>query len=158
MKTRLIVGCVAIWFSGLGDVSSAFAQTGAVAVVVSEKNPIANLTSQDLRKLFAGEKRSWPSGLPVKLIVRAPGAYERVVLLKMLGMSESEYKQYWAAQVFRGEAQFEPVALFSNTMEREALGIFPGALALMNLQDVKVGMKVVKVDGLAPGKEGYPLN
>jgi hypothetical protein len=158
MKTKLIVGCVAIWFAGLGGVCSAFAQTSAVAVVVSEKNPITNLTTPELRKLLAGEKRSWASGLPVKLIVRAPGANERVVLLKLLGMSESEYKRYWAAQVFRGEAQFEPVALFSNTMQREAVAVFPGALALMNVQDVRVGVKVVKVDGLLPGKEGYPLN
>ncbi len=158
MKAKLIVGCVAIWLAGLVGISSAFAQTGAVAVVVNEKNPITTLGLLELRKLFAGEKHSWASGVPVKLIVRAPGAYERVVLLKLLGMSESEYKRYWAAQVFRGEAQAEPVALFSNGMQKEAVSIFPGAIALVSLQDVKPGMKVLKVDGLLPGKAGYPLN
>ena len=112
----------------------------------------------ELRRLFAGEKHSWAGGLPVKLFIRAPGAYERVVLLKLLGMSEIEYKQYWTAQVFRGEAQAEPIPLFSNGMQKEALTAFPGAIALVNLQDVKPGMKVVRVDGHLPGDVGYPLN
>lgn len=56
---------------------------------------------------------------PARQVIRAcSGAYERVVLLKLLGMSESEYKRYWIAQVFRGEAQGEPVPLFSNGMQR----------------------------------------
>jgi hypothetical protein len=72
-------------------------------------------------------------------------------------MSESEYKQYWIAQVFRGEAQAEPVALFSNGMQKEAIGALPGAIALVMVGDVKTGMKVIKVDGLMPGATGYPL-
>jgi len=136
----------------------ASSQTSAVAVVVSEGNPVNNLSVSEVRKLFAGEKHSWPGGLPVKLFVRAPGAYERIVLLKLLGMSESEYKQYWTSQVFRGDAQAEPVALFSNGMQREAVAAYPGAVALVIFQDVKHGMKVVRVDGHMPGEAGYPLN
>ena len=157
MQTKLIVVWVAIGLAVLA-LSSASGQTGAVAVVINEKNPVNNLSAPELRKLFAGEKHSWGGGLPVKLFVRAAGAYERVVLLKLLGMSESEYKQYWTAQVFRGEAQAEPVALFSNGMQKEAVTIYPGALALVNFQDVKPGMKVVRVDGHKPGEAGYPFN
>jgi phosphate transport system substrate-binding protein len=157
MQTKLIVVWVAIGLASL-SFSSALAQTGAVAVVVNEKNPVNNLSTPELRKLFAGEKHSWSGGLPVKLFVRAAGAYERIVLLKLLGMSEREYKQYWTAQVFRGEAQAEPVALFSNGMQKEAVTAYPGALALVNFQDVKPGMKVVRVDGHMPGEAGYPFD
>lgn len=166
MQTRLIVVRVGAWvaiaLAGMASISSAVAQTNAVAmvvaVVVNDKNPVMNVTTAQLRKLFAGEKHAWAGGLPVKLFVRAPGAYERVVLLKLLDMSESEYKRYWTAQVFRGDAQAEPVALFSNGMQKEALIAFPGAVALVNFQDVKGGMKVVKVDGCLPGEAAYPLN
>jgi hypothetical protein len=158
MQTKFIVVCVAVWLAGLSGSSIALAQTGAVAVVVNDKNLVNNLSTPELRKLFAGEKHSWAGGIPVKLFVRATGAYERVVLLKLLGMSEREYKQYWTAQVFRGEAQAEPVALFSNGMQKEALAVYPGAVALMNAQDVKPGMKIVRVDGHIPGEVGYPLN
>jgi ABC-type phosphate transport system substrate-binding protein len=158
MQTRLILGGVAVWFASLAGVPFANAQTGSVAVVVNEKNPISNLSSSELRKLFAGEKHAWTGGTPVKLFVRAPGANERFVLLKLLGMSETEYKRYWIAQVFRGEAQAQPVGLFSNGMQREAVVLYPGAVALVNVQDVRLGMKVVKVDGHMPAESGYPFN
>ena len=138
--------------------SIASAQSVPVAVVVNEKNPVTNLRSAELRQIFAGEKRSWPGGLPIKLFVRAPEAHERTALLKLLGMTESEYKKYGTAQVFRGEAQTEPVSLFSNGMQKEAIVVYPGAVALVNAQDVKPGMKVVKVDGKMPSEAGYPFN
>jgi hypothetical protein len=70
-------------------------------------------------------------------------------------MSENEYKQYWAAQVFRGEARAEPTVLFSNGMQKEAVAAFPGAIVLMTVQDVKPGMKVVKIDGHLSGEPEY---
>ena len=156
MQTKLIVGWVAIFLAGLVGASAAAAQ-GRVAVVVNEKNPVNNLSAPELRKLFAGERHVWAGGLPVKIFVRAPGANERVVMLKLLGMSESEYKRYWAGQVYRGEAQAEPVGLFSNGMQREAVVLYPGAVALVNVEDVKLGMKVVKVNGHMPAETGYPF-
>jgi len=153
---------IAVWgavsAATLAGLSSALAQTGTVAVVVNDKNPVTNVSIAELRRLFAGEKRSWAGGQPVILFVRTSGARERVVLLRLLDMSESEYKRYWAAQVFRGEATAEPVALFSNGMQKEALAAFPGAVALVTLQDVKPGMKVVKVDGRFPDEPGYALH
>jgi hypothetical protein len=158
MQTKLIALSAAICLAGFAGSSSAVAQTIGVAVVVNEKNPIDNLSTPELRKLFAGEKHAWTGGTPVKLFVRAPGANERFVMLKLLGMSESEYKRYWTAQVFRGDAQAAPVGLFSNGMQREAIVLYPGAVALVNVQDVKPGMKVVKVDGHMPAEPGYPFN
>jgi ABC-type phosphate transport system substrate-binding protein len=156
MKTSMAI----LLLSGLlGSVlvPTSLAQNQEVAVVVNPKNPITSVTKSDLRKIFAGEKRTWPGGLSIKPVVRVPGSYERVVLLRLLGMSESEYKQYWIAQVFHGEAQAEPVALFSNGMQKEAITAFPGAIALIAPEDVRSGMKVLKVDGHLPGEPGYSV-
>jgi ABC-type phosphate transport system substrate-binding protein len=158
VRTRLAIALSIVWVAGSVAVPLCVAQTGDIAVVVSQKNPLDHLSSQEVRRIFAGEKRSWDGGSPIKLFVRAPGARERVVLLKLLGMSESEYKRYWTAAVFRGEAQSEPVALFSNGMQKEAVGVYPSAIALVNAQDVKSGMKMVRVDGHMPGEAGYPFH
>jgi phosphate transport system substrate-binding protein len=150
---------VALLFVGL----AAFASTppGAhdrdMAVVVNSNNPVSGLGLGEVRKIFAGEKRTWPGGLPIRLITRVKGTHERIVLLKILDMSEVEYKQYWTTQVFRGEAATEPVAVFSNGMAKEAVVSIPGAIALMEARDVKPGIKVLKVDGRLPGSPGYPL-
>jgi hypothetical protein len=111
-----------------------------------------------LRKIFIGTKHSWPGGQSIKLVTRGSGCPERVALLKLLAMSEGEYKQYWTAQVFRGEVDAEPLIVPSVGMQKEALSLFPGAITLVNVRDVKPGMKVIKIDNLLPSATGYPLH
>jgi ABC-type phosphate transport system substrate-binding protein len=146
-----------ICLASLACLRVAAAQAGDVAVVVNDRNPVTKMSKTELRKIFAGEERSWSAGLPIRIFVRAPGTHERAALLKLLDMTESEYKQYWTAQVFRGEAETEPIALPSNGMQREAVVAYPGAVALVALQDVKAGMKVLRVEGRMPGEAGYAL-
>jgi ABC-type phosphate transport system substrate-binding protein len=160
MKRKLIVALLLASLASLISVGAASAQTRDLAVVVHPSNAVANISSADLRKIFAGQKHSWPGGIPIKVIVRGPGCHERLVLLKLLGISESEYKQYWSAQVFRGEADAEPLAVPSFGMTKEAVLALPGSISLVESQSVKPGMnmKVVKVDGRLPGEPGYPLH
>jgi hypothetical protein len=153
MSTPFLLGLAILSFA-----PPATAQDSAVAVVVSVGNPTTDISLQDLRKMFAGAKRSWPRGQPIKLITRGPGCPERVVLLKLLAMSEIEYRQYWTAQVFRGDADAEPLTVPSVGMQKEGLNAFPGAISLVNVRDVKPGMKTIKVDNLLPGAAGYPLH
>jgi ABC-type phosphate transport system substrate-binding protein len=134
----------------------AFAQQG-IAVVVNPHNPQTNISLGDLRKLMVGEKHNWPDGSAVKLFTRTSGTREHDAMLKLVGMSETEYKQYWRTRVYDGEAQSEPVALPSNGMQREAVQTYPGGIALVDASDVKFGMKILKIDGKAPADSGYPL-
>lgn len=146
--------------ASLSFVASGSAQTGDIAVIVNPQNSVSNLSTTELRKIFAGQKRSWNGGGTVKLIVRAQGSPERTALLRLLGMSESDYRQYWTAQVVRGEADSEPVTIPSFGMVKEAVKIYPGIICLVAAQDVRPGMemKVVKIEGRSPGEAGYPLH
>jgi hypothetical protein len=148
----LLLGCLTVW------IPRSAAQAEDVAVVVNANSRLTNISLVDLRKIFAGEKRTWPGGVPIKLIIRASGRHERFVLLRLLGMTENEYKQYWSAQTFRGEAESEPFAAPSLGMTLEAIRIFPGAITLIDVQDVKPGIKVIKVEGHMPGESGYALH
>jgi len=136
----------------------AAAQANDMAVVVYSGNAANNVSYGDLRKIFSGTRRSWPGGQPIKLITRGPGCAERLALLKLLAMTENEYKQYWVAQVFRGEADAEPMIVPSVGMQKEALKVFPGGISLVSFRDLKPEMKVLKVDNLLPGTPGYPLH
>lgn len=129
-----------------------------VAVIVNPANPIEAISLVDLRKIFAGEKQSWGSPGPISLFVRGPGAREREVLLsRVLKMNESEYQQYWVRKVYSGEAPRQPLALLSNGMQLEAIRAEKGAIALISVQDIHQGVKVVKIEGRVPGMNGYPL-
>jgi len=136
-------------------------QTGPapdVAVIVNPSNQLDDISMLDLRKIFSGDKQHWNTGLPIFLMVRAPEAHERSVLLNLvLRMSESEYKQHWVRKVYSGEIQREPLALLSNGMQLEGVRAEKGGIALINLTDVRQGVKVLKVDGHQPGANGYML-
>ena len=149
LRIFAVIACVspALWSQSAGD----------VAVVVNPKNTVSNLTVPELRKLFSGETRNWPGGTPVKLIVRAPGARERETVLRLLGFSEDDYARHWTAEAYRG-GNAEPVAVFSNGIQKEAVVSIAGAIALMDAGDVKAGLKVIKIEGKLPGEAGYPLH
>jgi ABC-type phosphate transport system substrate-binding protein len=134
------------------------APTEDIAVIVNATNPVDALSSADLRKLFAGEKRSWHASMPVVLVVRAPESRERTVLLShVLKMTESDYKQYWIKKIYSGEVPREPTTLFSNVSQIETIRAERGGIALISVKDVHSGVKILKIDGLLPGATGYPL-
>jgi ABC-type phosphate transport system substrate-binding protein len=129
-----------------------------VAVVVHPDTPISDLSLSEVRKVFLGDRQYWSTNIPVVLMIRAPVARERDVVLKIIyQMSESQFKQYWIAKIFRAESASAPKVVYSNDMANQLVTAIPGALAFIDSKDVKPGSKVVRVDGRLPGEPGYPL-
>src|SRR5438067_3515418 len=129
-----------------------------VAVVVHPDTPVANLTLAEVRKVFLGDRQYWTTNVPVVLLIRAPVARERNVVLKIIyQMSESQFKQYWVAKIFRAESATAPKVVYSNNMANELVNALPGAIAFIDSREVRPGAKVVRVDGRLPGEAGYPL-
>lgn len=129
-----------------------------IAVVVRPDVPVDNISFADLRKLVLGDRQFWSSNLRVTLLIRAPMAPERDVVLKnILQMSEAQFRQYWIGKVFRAESTSGPKTVYSNDMAAGLVGSIPGSIAFMDAASVPNNLKVVKVDGLLPGDRGYPL-
>jgi len=134
-------------------------KSGDIAVVTNPQTPVNDLPLAEVRKVFLGERQYWTSNMPVILLVRAPVARERQVVLKTIyQMSESQFKQYWVAKIFRSEAVSAPKIVYSADMTNELLSVIPGSIAFMEAKDVGPGLKVLKVNGLLPGETGYPLH
>ncbi len=107
-QKRFVAILLAIfWCSTLFQWPSA-AQTarGAdIAVVVHPDTPVDDLSLADVRKVLLGERQYWSSKLPVVLLIRAPVARERDVVLRVIyQMTETQFKQFWVAKIFRAEA------------------------------------------------------
>jgi ABC-type phosphate transport system substrate-binding protein len=129
-----------------------------IAVVVHPDTPISNLSLSEVRKVFLGDRQYWTTNIPVVLLIRAPVARERNVVLKIIyQMSESQFKQYWIAKIFRAESATAPKVVYSNDMANQLVTAIPGAIAFIDSKDVKPGAKVLRVDGHLPGEPGYPL-
>jgi ABC-type phosphate transport system substrate-binding protein len=131
---------------------------GDIAIVVRPDVPVDNLTFAELRRLMLGDHQFWASNLKVTLLVRAPGARERDVVLKTIyQMSEAQFRQYWIAKVFRAEAAAGPRIVYSNETAAELASAIPGAVAFVDATQVPKGLKVLKINGVRPGDKGYPL-
>jgi hypothetical protein len=129
-----------------------------IAVVVHPDTPVSDLTLSDVRKVLLGERQYWNAKLPVVLLIRAPVARERDVVLRVIyQMSEAQFKQYWVAKIFRAEAASPPKIVYSNDMQYELVAGIPGAIAFMDARNVRPGLKVLRVDGYLPGDREYPL-
>ena len=129
-----------------------------MAVIVHPSTPVENLSFDEMRRVFLGERQYWNAGMPVLLIVRAPVALERqVVLNKIYRMTESQFTQYWIARIFRAETVSTPKVVYSNTTINELVAAIPGAISLVRIEDITPGVKVVRIDGALPGDHNYPL-
>lgn len=129
-----------------------------IAVVVHADTPVNDLSLAEVRKVFLGERQYWNSKLPVVLLIRAPIARERDVVLRVIyQMTEAQFKQYWVAKIFRAEAASPPKIVYSNDMQYELVAALPGAIAFMDARNVRQGLKMVRVDGHLPGDRDYPL-
>jgi hypothetical protein len=139
--------------------SSGYAATESdIAVLVRPDVPADNLSFAELRRLMLGDRQFWSSNLRVTLLVRAPGAREREVVLKNIyQMSEAQFRQYWIAKVFRAEAATGPKTVYSNEMAAELASAIPGAVAFVEADQAPKGLKVLKINGFLPGDKGYPL-
>jgi phosphate transport system substrate-binding protein len=163
MRTRSNVWMCAVLagLAALSLITIRAAGSGAetnVAIVVSPENPVSNLTLAELRKIYRGERQYWKASSPVVALMRSRGARERDVILRVVfQMTEEQYTHYWVAKVMRAEASDPPASLFSYGMVVEGVKGNPGAIGYVKFNDVRPGVKVLRVDGLLPSEPGYAL-
>ena len=129
-----------------------------IAVIVNKDLPVDSLPFTELRKILLGDRAFWTPGQKVTLLIRAPIARERDAAVKTVcDMSEAQFRQHWIAKVFRAESATGPRIVYSNDAAIEAVGRTPGAVAFVEATAVTKAVKVLKIDGLAPGQSGYKL-
>ncbi len=156
IRRLAIMGAITL-ASALGT-RGALAQDAAIAIVTNSRTTASDLSFLELRKIFLGEKQFWDDNSRIVLLVRAPVARERdVVLTKIYRMGEAEFQQYWIAKVFRAEVSSKPKIVYSTDMTRELVIALPGAIAFLPADEVGSGMKVLRINGKLPGEAGYPL-
>ena len=130
-----------------------------VAVVTNADVPVDNLTLYEVRRLVLGDRDFWTPGVRVTLVLNAPGAHERDVILKTVcRMTEAQFRQHWIAKMFRADTLIRPRIVDTTDMVVDLTGRTPGAVAFVDASKVGKNVKVLKVDGLVPGERGYPLH
>jgi hypothetical protein len=161
MKSQFrIVRRVAFFAALVGGLSvqPASGQAVAVAIVVHPATEVDDLTFDELKTIFRGERQFWDDGRRVTLLIRAPVAEERQLVLELIyEMDEDEFREYWLGKMFRAEVAAGPKLVYSADMARDLVKVIPGAITFVPVSDVSSDTKVVRIDGLLPSDVGYSL-
>lgn len=134
---------------------------GGLAVIVNKANPTESLSVAQLRKLFLGDVREWPDRKPVVLVgEEASSEVFKCVLSSIVRMSDAEYRRYLVSVEFRGG---DPLAVRTANSGAGAARIIAGSagsVAVVPVNDLPAfaaAVRVVRVNGKAPGETGYPF-
>jgi len=133
--------------------------TEPLVIVVNRSNPIDELSSAELRKIFLGNRSHWPNGRRITLVMREPGEPERnAVLHDVCGMTDDQLKNHYLHGLYTGEILVSPKILSSPVGVRKFIFNVPGAIGYLRMVDVDPTVKVVRIDELMPEDKGYKLH
>jgi ABC-type phosphate transport system substrate-binding protein len=135
-----------------------YAAADDAAVVVNKGNAVDSLSMVQLRKILLAQDSQWPGGKKITIYLASPGHPVRSSVLKTVcSMTETDFNLHYMHAAFNGETTEPPKVAASAAQARTAVAAAPGGLAIIRASDVDASVKVVKINGLAPGQPGYPL-
>ena len=133
--------------------------TEPLVIVVNRSNPVDELSSAELRKIFLGNRSHWGNGRRITLVMREPGEPERNTILRdVCGMTEDQLKNHFLHGLYTGEILVSPKILASPVGVRKFIFNVPGAIGYLRIGDVDPSVKVVRIDELLPEDKGYKLH
>jgi len=131
----------------------------SLAVIVNPKNPVTNLSYNELRAYLRLDKQKWPDNKPIELLLRPSKSVEMEILLdQVYRMTSAQLHKYWAGKVFRGDISSKPSVVPTAASARARVLKVPSALTVVMHDEVPEGVRVLTIDGKQPGEEGYRLS
>ncbi|MGB5396046.1 MAG: hypothetical protein WBN96_02770 [Gammaproteobacteria bacterium] len=136
-RLKLIATSIALIAS-----TTAFAD---LAIIVNPGYAEGQLNTQDIKKLFLGERRSFPEGLYAKPINHNAGSPDREQFYAtVLGMDETSLLRYWRRKISMG-SNSQPVELGSYTEVLKTVANSPGGISYIDSSLVNGKVKVLMV-------------
>ena len=129
----------------------------SLAIVVNRSNPVNDLSFNELRKIFLGDRSHWPNGHRIAVAMLDDGPERQTVLHLIFRMDENGYQDHLLRGMFRGDVFVAPKTLVSPVILRKFVFNAPGAIGYLRANDVDDSVKVVRIDGFLPEDKNYRL-
>ena len=130
-----------------------------LAIVVNRSNPIDDLSTAELRRIFLGERGHWSNGRRITIVMMESGQPERAAMLHdICQMSENEFSNHFLHGLFTGEVLVSPKTLATPVGVRKFVYNVPGAIGYLRASDVDSSVKVIRIDERYPTDKAYPLH
>lgn len=124
-------------------VARAATDSADLAVIVHPSAGQARLDAIELRHVFAGRTKVWPSGKPVVRFQYPPNELMRVGFDQaVLGMGPADVAKFWIDALVRGQAQ-APRVVQSPGLMVKVIAAMPGAVGYVPKELVTSGVRVV---------------
>jgi len=131
---------------------------GDLAIVVNKACKLDDVSSSDLAKYFKADKSKAPDGTKLVIVMQDTGRAERNAALKgIYKMSEEAYTEHFVEATFTGAVTAAPKALPSAAAVKKFVAETAGGIGYIRGSDADDSVKVLKVDGQAPGEANYRL-
>ena len=129
-----------------------------IAIVVNKASVLDNVSKADLVRYMKVQKTKTPDGTKLVLVMQDEGRPERVAMLeKVYAMSDSELGRYFLQATFTGAIAAAPKSLPDGAGVIKFVAANPGGIGYVRASEADDSVKIVKVDGKAPGEDGYPI-
>ena len=137
-KTLLFVGLLA---PAVFHVRSAEAQ---IAIIVNKANDVNDLPLDQVKKIFMGDKGTWPNGRRISVLTRQAGQPEKESVLKQVyKMGEADYSKYFMQAAFTGRITAPPKEVSSGAEMKRIVAENPGAIGYIKKDEVDDSVKAV---------------
>jgi hypothetical protein len=130
-----------------------------LAVVVNKATGPEGVELGELRQMILGERLKWRNDGQVVIAVQTPpDSPERALEMKAVyRMNDSALRRYYMLAAFNGKEIAQPRDVASAAALKKFVATTPGAIGCILSSEVDASVKVLKVDGAAPGEPAYKL-
>jgi len=120
-----------------------------LAVVTNKQNPMNQVSSAQLSRIFQAEVKAWPDGTPVVLVLHRSSDGEQSTLERLNRMTAAQLQSDFAAH------KSSILLVDSDAEVLTAVRTTRGAIGLVEVHSINDQVNVVKVDGKLPMEAGY---
>lgn len=140
-QSRFRVGAAALLlWSAVAPVAHA-----EMVVVVSEKNPLATLTENQVADIFLGRTGYFPGGGPATPIDQSDDSPNRAEFYRTItGKSPAQLKAYWSKQIFTGRGQ-PPREIGDDAAVKKLLVARPDMIGYIDSGAQDPRLKVIRI-------------
>ena len=115
-----------------------------VDIIVNKANTVDDLSLADAKKIFMGDKSTWPSGKRVTVLMLGAGHPERATVLREIyKMPEDQLGQYFVQAAFAGKISAPPKDIASAAQMKQAVADTIGAIGYVKKEDLDDTLKSV---------------
>ncbi len=156
MREILILASLIFIFSS--DLAYSMETSHKMGVIVHPAVQEDGVSMDQLREIWLGKKQFWTGGQRISLLLPPTGSPELKLLLSTIcKMEEAQYRRYWMLELFRARVPTLPQSATSHEMGLDLTRRIPGAISFAHVNPSDKSYKILRIDGILPQENGYPL-